>query len=56
MDENAHEEEEHELEGRSPDGDSELSWPIALRKGKRSCTQQPRYPMANLMDCQHIGE
>ena len=56
VDENAHEEEEHELEGRSPDGDSELGWPIALRKGKRSCTQKPRYPMVNLMDCQQIGE
>ena len=56
VDENAHEEEEQELEGRNPDSDLELSWPIALRKGKRSCTQKPRYPMANLVDCQHIGE
>ena len=56
MDENVHEEEEHELEGRSPNGDSKLGWPIALRKGKRSYTHKPRYPMANLIDCQHIGE
>ena len=56
MYENAHEEEEHELEGRSLDGDSELGWPIALRKGKQSCTQKLRYPMANLMDCHYIGE
>ena len=28
--ENAHEEEEQELEGRSPDSDLELGWPIAL--------------------------